>query len=142
MRKSTSNKVLSAVLLAATSVTMLAGCGGAATPSTSADTTQSSQAEASVAETATAEATTAEAVEISGYSEAPMLAEQVTAGTLPAVEERIPNADNIFVETADATGAKIEIGNYGGVINLAGAGGGWGLSRPTLESIIRLCYNG
>ena len=139
MRKSTSNKVLSAVLLAATSVTMLAGCGGAATPSTSADTAESSQAEASVAETATAEATTAEAVEISGYSEAPMLAEQVTAGTLPAVDERIPNADNIFVETADATGAKIEIGNYGGVINLAGAGGGWGLSRPTLESIIR--YN-
>jgi peptide/nickel transport system substrate-binding protein len=43
-----------------------------------------------------------------GYSEAPMLAEQVTAGSLPSVEERLP-AEPLMVEPA-------ELGQYGGTI--------------------------
>lgn len=77
--------------------------------------------------------------EITGYKEAPDLAEKVAAGTLPKVEDRIPNLDNVFVETVDATGAKLSIGTYGGTINILNGGGGWDLSRPVLESIIH--YN-
>ena len=55
------------------------------------------------------------------------------------MEERIPVKDDVFIDTKDAAGNALEIGTYGGVINLGGAGGGWGLSRPVLEGIIR--YN-
>ena len=75
----------------------------------------------------------------SKLNEAPMLADQVSAGKLPSLEDRIPVTEDLFVESVDATGAELSIGNYGGVINLGGAGGSWGLSRPTLESIVR--YN-
>ena len=77
--------------------------------------------------------------EITGYKEAPDLAEKVAAGTLPKVEDRIPNLDNVFIEKVDATGAKLSIGTYGGTINILNGGGGWDLSRPVLESIIH--YN-
>ena len=78
-------------------------------------------------------------VDVSVYQEAPMLADQVAAGTLPKVEDRIPDKDNVFVETNTAAGKALSIGTYGGVLNLGPAGGSWGLSRPSLESIIR--YN-
>ena len=77
--------------------------------------------------------------EITGYKEAPELAELVAAGKLPKVEDRIPDLDNVFIETVDATGAKLSIGTYGGTINILNGGGGWDLSRPVMESIIR--YN-
>nr|WP_297703750.1 ABC transporter substrate-binding protein [uncultured Butyrivibrio sp.] len=143
MRRKMNSKVVSLVLAAATSITMLAGCGGAATPSTSqttTDNTTSTETQTTTSETTATETPAAtEEVKVEGFSEAPMLAELVSAGKLPSVDERIPNSDNVFVETSTATGGALEIGNYGGVINLTGAGGGWGLSRPTLESIIR--YN-
>ena len=144
MRRKINSKAVSLVLAAATSFTMLAGCGGAATPSqtTSSETTQTeTKTETTTTDnTATTDiASSMEEVTVEGFSEAPMLADQVASGKLPAVEDRIPNADNVFVETVDATGGALEIGTYGGVINLTQAGGGWGLSRPTLESIIR--YN-
>ncbi|MDQ3397975.1 MAG: ABC transporter substrate-binding protein, partial [Deinococcota bacterium] len=45
------------------------------------------------------------------YSEAPMLAEQVEAGDLPPVEERLPDPDDIMmVEPVE------EVGQYGGTI--------------------------
>ncbi len=75
----------------------------------------------------------------SEFSEAPELAAEVKAGTLPKVEDRLPKKDDVFVERVDATGNALSIGTYGGEINLGPAGGSWGLSRPTLESIIR--YN-
>ncbi len=145
MRRKLNSKAVSLVLAAATSITMLAGCGGAATPSQTTDTTGTeTQTESAATETADAAATTdiasqMEEVKVEGYAEAPMLAEQVSSGKLPSVDERLPKADDVFVETVDATGAKLEIGTYGGVINMGPAGGSWGLSRPSLESIIR--YN-
>ena len=51
--------------------------------------------------------------------------------------DRLPVAEDVFVSQYDATGAQLEIGNYGGTINLIGGGGSWDLSRPTLETIIR-----
>ena len=53
------------------------------------------------------------------------------------VVDRLPVAEDVFVSQYDATGAELEIGTYGGVINLVGGGGSWDLSRPTLETIIR-----
>ena len=51
--------------------------------------------------------------------------------------DRLPVAADVFVSQYDATGATLEIGTYGGSINLGGANGSWDLSRPTLETIIR-----
>ncbi|MBR4667629.1 MAG: hypothetical protein IKO76_02595 [Butyrivibrio sp.] len=142
MRRKINSKAVSLALAAATSITMLAGCGGAATPSqsTSGEATQTETTTTTTDSTATTDiASTMEDVTVEGFAEAPMLADQVASGKLPAIEDRIPNADNVFVETVDATGSALEIGTYGGVINLTQAGGSWGLSRPSLESIIR--YN-
>lgn len=141
MRRKINSKAVSLVLAAATSMTMLAGCGGAATPSGTSSEPAATEVSEQTADTAQTGdiASNTEEVKVEGFAEAPMLADQVSAGKLPAVEERIPDADNVFVETVDATGASLEIGTYGGVINLGPAGGSWGLSRPSLESIIR--YN-
>ena len=51
--------------------------------------------------------------------------------------DRLPIKEDVFVSQVDATGATLEIGTYGGTINLIGGGGSWDLSRPTLETIIR-----
>ena len=51
--------------------------------------------------------------------------------------DRLPVAEDVFVSQYDATGAKLEIGTYGGDINVISGGGSWDLSRPTLETIIR-----
>lgn len=69
-----------------------------------------------------------------GYSEAPYI---TNLGTYGNVEDRLPVAEDIFVSQYDSTGAVLEIGTYGGTINLEGGGGSWDLSRPTLETIIR-----
>ncbi|MCR4586999.1 MAG: hypothetical protein K5682_01205 [Lachnospiraceae bacterium] len=127
-------KVLSILLASAMSITVLAGCGS--TPATTEQTTADSVA---ATETTAAEPAAEVEVDVATYTEAPELAELVSAGSLAPVEERIPDADNIFVDTVDANGDALEIGTYGGVINLAGANGSWDLSRPVLESIIR--YN-
>ncbi len=73
------------------------------------------------------------------FAEAPELAQKVSAGTLPALEERIPDRDNVFVALTDAAGYALEIGEYGDNFNMTGGGGSWGIARPALESIIR--YN-
>ncbi len=73
------------------------------------------------------------------YSEAPELTAKVKAGTLPAVENRIPDKDNVFIARTDAAGNPLEIGVYGGNYCMPLGGGSWDIARPVLESIIR--YN-
>ncbi len=73
------------------------------------------------------------------YAEAPELTAKVKAGTLPSVENRIPDKDNIFVAQLDAAGKTLEIGNYGGNFGMTLGGGSWDIARPVLEGIIR--YN-
>ncbi|MCR5310747.1 MAG: hypothetical protein K6E32_04935 [Lachnospiraceae bacterium] len=131
--KKTSNKIAALVLSAAMCVTLLAGCGKTTTAS---DSTPASTSKASVSASVEEKQP-----EVKGYSEAPMLADQVAAGTLPKVEDRVPNADNVFVETKDANGDPIAIGTYGGKITMTGVSG-WGLSRPINESIIRFNCDG
>ena len=72
--------------------------------------------------------------DIAEYSEAPYI---TNLGIYGKVEDRLPVKEDIFVSQYDATGAALEIGNYGGEINLVGGGGSWDISRPTLETIIR-----
>ncbi len=136
-------KFLSVLLAATMCAGVLAGCGSSdSNPGTVSETPAATESTTTTDTTETTETTTpapVETVEVTGYSEAPELAAQVQAGTLPAVEDRIPDADNVFVETVNAAGGALEIGTYGGVINLVGGGGSWDLSRPVLESIIH--YN-
>lgn len=136
-------KRLIALLLAGTMAVSLAACGpDNSNPSDSVSNGSSEDVQQSTPSESTPEESTPEAPpapEAQGYSEAPMLADLVQGGTLPKLEDRLPAEDDIFVDTVDAAGTPLEIGTYGGVINLLGAGGSWGLSRPVLEGIIR--YN-
>lgn len=140
-------KKLLAMLLAVSMVASLAACGSTSgdngstvTPTTAAKATSTPTTAAKATETPVPTATpTPVDVSTMTYSEAPELAAQVKAGTLPAVENRIPDTDNVFVEQTDATGNKLEIGTYGGNINIVGGSGSWDISRQVLESIIH--YN-
>lgn len=127
-------KALSLVLAAGMVVSMLAGCGKAPVASTSTSTPASTPASTSVDQPVDETP-----VEVSAFSEAPVLAAKVAAGTLPKVEDRLPAKDDVFVSTKDAAGTKLSIGTYGGNLNLVGGGGNWDISRPVLESIVR--YN-
>ena len=51
--------------------------------------------------------------------------------------DRLPVKEDVFVSQFDANGNALEIGTYGGVINVTSGGGSWDISRPTLETIIR-----
>ena len=51
--------------------------------------------------------------------------------------DRLPVYDDVFISKYDANGDVLEIGTYGGNINVISGGGSWDLSRPTLETIIR-----
>lgn len=65
-----------------------------------------------------------------------MLAEQVAAGTLPAVEERIPAADDVMIETLDS------VGTYGGSIKFANVSAGWGTGKPIEQGLFRFRADG
>lgn len=122
-------KKLFALLLALAMVLSMAACGAPAAPETTPTTAQTP------AETPTQESTeTLPPEPIAAYTEAPSITE---AGTYGDVADRLPVEEDIFVSLVDATGAPLEIGTYGGTINLVGGGGSWDLSRPTLETIIR-----
>ena len=77
---------------------VLVACGGAAPA-------EAPAAEATMAPAA--EGAAEVAVSAGGYSEAPMLAELVAAGTLPPVDERLPE-NPMVMDVAEG------IGNYGG----------------------------
>ena len=70
----------------------------------------------------------------------PPVEEMVFTGS-PTLEgnaaDRLPVKEDVYISVADATGAPLEIGTYGGNINVRSGGGSWDLSRPTLETIIR-----
>ena len=134
MKKKTLALTMATVMVAGS----LTGCGGSNT--TSGEATPAPEKTTETPETTQTQNVVEEVeVDVAAFSEAPMLAQQVSAGKLAAVDERIPDQDNVFVETNDATGAALEIGNYGGTINILSGGGSWDLSRPVLESIIH--YN-
>lgn len=133
------------LLVAAMTVASCTGCGGSG--QTSIENTEVVSNGVSNGGSDSTESTTPKSTEevnttvdvAAGPQEAPMLTALVEAGTLPALDERMPIEGDRFVETVDATGAPLEIGTYGGTINMVNGGGSWDLSRPVLESIIH--YN-
>ena len=77
-----------------------------------------------VAFTSSARAATTE------FTEAPMLAELVNKGELPKVEDRLPVAEDVFVETAASSGEALEVGTYAAKITFPTTGvGNWGICR-------------
>ena len=87
------SKFLQLMLVAGLAILLLAACG---------------QAEAPVPEPAdSAQTEPAPPDSEGGFNEAPMLAEQVAAGTLPPVDERLP-VEPLVIEPYN------EIGQYGG----------------------------
>ena len=123
--KSTKGTMIRVGLLVSAAL-LVTSCGGpAATPApapteapqveaTIAPEPTAAPTEAPAAEEPAAEATTAPAEPAApgAYKEAPALAEQVTAGTLPPVDERLP-ADPIVTPVREA------IGKYGGTLQTA-----------------------
>ncbi len=140
MKKSFNKKAIALALMLTLVVSGFAACGDNSTSPTSTTAPTSTTTPTPTKSAATdATPTPTEALVEATFSESPELAKEVEAGTLPKIEDRLPVESDVFVERVDATGSALEIGTYGGVINLGPAGGSWGLSRPTLDSIIR--YN-
>ncbi len=110
------------VLLA--SASMLAACGGAATP---AATTAPKAAEATAAPKA-ADATAAPIAKPSKFQEAPILADMVKAGTIPPVDQRLPT-DPFIVGPGVLQSTKNlpdwKAGKYGGTLHTAHASANW-----------------
>lgn len=126
-------KRLLALLLAGTMVVSLAACGSK--ENTNNDTkptpTTAAQTDPTKAPADPTPTPTPVPVEEMKFTGSPTLTGDAA--------DRLPVASDVFVEQVDATGAPLEIGTYGGVINLLSGGGSWDLSRPVLESIIH--YN-
>ena len=74
-------------------------------------------------------------VKLDGYKEAPMLAELVTSGALPSVEERVPTKNGIMIENAP-------VGKYGGVFEFSYMKAGWDTGKPIEEGLFRFKADG
>ena len=62
--------------------------------------------------------------ETPSFSEAPKLAAKVASGELPKVEDRLPVAEDVFVETNSSSGEALEIGSYAAKITFPTTGVG------------------
>ena len=69
-----------------------------------------------------------------GYSESPFI---TALGTYGAVEDRLPAADDIMVETVNAAGEPLEIGTFGGELKRSAGGGNWDAGKPIEEGLFR-----
>ena len=116
----------------------LAGCGNKAEPvSTTPAKTETEQTKAESGTEAQKETTAAEtgAVDLS-QKESPMLAEKVTAGELPPLEERLPEEGEAMVETMDS------LGQYGGSIKFAVEKASWNTGKPIEQGLFRFKTDG
>jgi peptide/nickel transport system substrate-binding protein len=132
---------LFAVLLIAAFV--LSACTGAPTP---APVTAPTDAPAAAPTTPPAAPVDEEPVEVeqpSGFSEAPMLAQMVAAGTLPPVEERLPQVPFVVGPGVYMTQEQLpdwQPGKYGGTLRFAHSVANWnpdvfvGTNEPLLHA--------
>lgn len=79
------------------------------------------------------------AVDLTAFTEAPFLTQ---AGTYGNVEDRLPVADDVMVETVDAAGNALEIGVYGGELRRSAGGGNWDAGKPIEEGLFRFNTSG
>ncbi len=136
-------KRMTALLLVLTMV--LAGCGNGSTAPE--QTTSSETGEASVGEN-TSEATNenesilevqevaTEEVDQYVLNEAPVLTEMVAAGTIDALEDRLPSAEDIMVDKV------AEVGVYGGAYSFAVTKAGWNTGKPIEQGLFRFREDG
>ena len=125
-------KKVSLLLAAVMIVSILAGCGSAAqTPPAAPGTTTTPG-------TSGAPADSNVPVAEAEVKEAPVLADQVAAGTLPALEERLPAASDVYVEAAYTPA---EVPSYGGTMRFRN-GGKWDFGPTTEEPLFRLLADG
>ena len=110
----------------------MAACAAAPAPTPPTDT------EAPVETTAPAE-TTAPVEEEMVFTEAPFL---TAAGTYGKVEDRLPVADDVMIESMDAAGNALEIGVYGGELKRSAGGGNWDAGKPIEEGLFRFNTSG
>ncbi len=86
----------------------------------------------------TEETTGGESEPADSAKEAPMLAEQVAAGTLPVLEERLPVAEDVMIEKD-----VMSLGEYGGSItSTTNDGGRWTWGPYTEQSMFRFKMDG
>lgn len=122
-------KWMSLALAIVMCIGLLAACGGdnnktpdTQTPDTAApDTTPDTTPEPA-------------APEAEGYSESPYI---TNLGTYGKVEDRLPAADDIMVETVNAAGEPLSIGVYGGELKRSAGGGNWDAGKPIEEGLFR-----
>ena len=110
----------------------MAACAAAPAPTTPTETV------APVETTAPAE-TTAPVEEEMVFTEAPFL---TAAGTYGKVEDRLPVADDVMIESVDAAGNALEIGVYGGELKRSAGGGNWDAGKPIEEGLFRFNTSG
>lgn len=130
------------MLILSMMVSSLAGCSSKTAETTGETVAQEEAVEVSteqkVNEVQETKEVTVEVSELT-LSEAPMLAEQVTAGTLPTVEERMPVMDDIMIEPVFDS-----VGTYGGGLEFPWRGekSKWTLEKVTNESLFRFTLDG
>jgi peptide/nickel transport system substrate-binding protein len=123
-------RVVSLVLLSILMLNSFVGCAKKD------PTTDSGSNNASVENNGSEQSKGNETEELS--KEAPMLAEQVSAGTLPALEERIPVESDVMVESD-----LISLGQYGGSITITtNDSGHWTWGPYTEQSMFRFKQDG
>ncbi|MCH4887003.1 ABC transporter substrate-binding protein [Acidaminobacter sp. JC074] len=131
-------KSLSLLLILALMISMFAGCSSnepAEAAGSNEAVVSTEQTEVEVQETQEVEVDT----ETFELSEAPMWAEMVAAGNLPAVEDRMPLVDDIMIEPVFDS-----IGQYGGELMFPWRGqkDKWTLEKMTEEALFRFKLDG
>lgn len=145
-RKEEKMKTLRAIVVLIVVATLLMSCGNKTTPPTTDAAKQTDQAASSASTeteggvydnylfTTVADYTAATGNAIQAFQEAPSLAAEVSSGTLPPLEERIP-ADVAVARTREGDAA-----TYGGEMHIRGENGDEGIYSQFTEDIQQGLY--
>ncbi len=125
-------KWMSLALAIVMCIGLLAACGGGDNNKTPNTQTPDTATPDTTPDTATPDVTPEPAAE--GYSESPYI---TNLGTYGKVEDRLPAADDIMVETVNAAGEPLAIGVYGGELKRSAGGGNWDAGKPIEEGLFR-----
>lgn len=133
--KKTGKKIVTMLLVAMMIVAGLVGCNkNTTTPATSPATTAESTPTVEPSKEENVGAT--ESTTGMTYAEAPMLSDLSSAGTIPAVEERMPVVEDVMIENVDS------IGTYGGSFQFAFTKAGWNTGKPIEQGLFRFRADG
>lgn len=126
-------KWMSLALAIVMCIGLLAACGGDnTTPDT--QTPGTTAPDTNPGDTPDPAPDTPEPPAAEGYSESPFI---TALGSYGAVEDRLPAADDIMVETVNAAGEPLEIGVFGGELKRSAGGGNWDAGKPIEEGLFR-----